>query len=630
MEKAECGQFSILSFLLQESQTTVKAVMEETGFSKATLTKYVTLLNDKALDSGLELTIHSEDENLRLSIGAATKGRDIRSLFLDSAVKYQILVYLLYHQQFLAHQLAQELVISEATLGRHLAGLNQILSEFDLSIQNGRWRGPEHQIRYFYFCLFRKVWSSQKEFTQIFPQAGWVEHNANEIWNSVQSVIAGAFIESGVKPNQIEAIGITNQRETTVVWDKKTGLPIYNAIVWQSRQTAPLAEQLKSQGYVEKFHEKTGLIIDAYFSATKVRWILDHVEGAQERAEKGELLFGTIDTWLVWKLTDGAAHVTDYSNAARTMLYNIKELKWDDEILEILNIPKAILPEVRSNSEIYGKTAPFHFYGGEVPISGMAGDQQAALFGQLAFESGMVKNTYGTGSFIIMNTGEEMQLSENNLLTTIGYGINGKVYYALEGSIFIAGSAIQWLRDGLRMVENSPESEKYARDSHNNDEVYVVPAFTGLGAPYWNQNARGSVFGLTRGTSKEDFIKATLQSIAYQVRDIIDTMQVDTQTAIQVLKVDGGAAMNNFLMQFQADILGIDIARAKNLETTALGAAFLAGLSVGYWKDLDELKLLNETGELFEPSMNESRKEQLYKGWKKAVKATQVFAEVDD
>lgn len=278
-----------------------------------------------------------------------------------------------------------------------------------------------------------KVSSSQKEFTQIFPQAGWVEHNANEIWNSVQSVIAGAFIESGVKPNQIEAIGITNQRETTVVWDKKTGLPIYNAIVWQSRQTAPLAEQLKSQGYVEKFHEKTGLIIDAYFSATKVRWILDHVEGAQERAEKGELLFGTIDTWLVWKLTDGAAHVTDYSNAARTMLYNIKELKWDDEILEILNIPKAILPEVRSNSEIYGKTAPFHFYGGEVPISGMAGDQQAALFGQLAFEPGMVKNTYGTGSFIIMNTGEEMQLSENNLLTTIGYGINGKVYYALEG-----------------------------------------------------------------------------------------------------------------------------------------------------------------------------------------------------
>lgn len=475
-----------------------------------------------------------------------------------------------------------------------------------------------------------QVSSSQKEFTQIFPQAGWVEHNANEIWNSVQSMIAEVFIESGIKPNQIEAIGITNQRETTVVWDKNTGLPIYNAIVWQSRQTAPLAEELKNQGYVETFHQKTGLVIDAYFSATKVRWILDHVKGAQERAEKGELLFGTIDTWLVWKLTDGAAHVTDYSNAARTMLYNIKDLKWDDEILEILNIPKAMLPEVRSNSEIYGKTAPFHFYGGQVPIAGMAGDQQAALFGQLAFEPGMVKNTYGTGSFIIMNTGEEMQLSENNLLTTIGYGINGKVYYALEGSIFIAGSAIQWLRDGLRMIDSSPETEAYALKSQNQDEIYVVPAFTGLGAPYWNQEARGSVFGLTRGTTKEDFIKATLQSIAYQVRDIIDTMQVDAKTPIPVLKVDGGAAKNDYLMQFQADILGIAIARAKNLETTALGAAFLAGLTVGYWKDLEELKSLHGTAQIFEPKMDEARKEKLYKGWKKAVKATQVFAESDD
>lgn len=475
-----------------------------------------------------------------------------------------------------------------------------------------------------------QVSSSQKEFTQIFPQAGWVEHNANEIWNSVQSVIAEVFIESGIKPNQIEAFGITNQRETTVVWDKNTGLPIYNAIVWQSRQTAPMAEELKNQGYVETFHQKTGLVIDAYFSATKVRWILDHVDGAQERAEKGELLFGTIDTWLVWKLTDGAAHVTDYSNAARTMLYNIKELKWDEEILEILNIPKVMLPEVRSNSEIYGKTAPFHFYGGQVPIAGMAGDQQAALFGQLAFEPGMVKNTYGTGSFIIMNTGEEMQLSENNLLTTIGYGINGKVYYALEGSIFIAGSAIQWLRDGLRMIDSSPESEAYALKSQNQDEIYVVPAFTGLGAPYWNQEARGSVFGLTRGTTKEDFIKATLQSIAYQVRDIIDTMQIDAKTPIPVLKVDGGAAKNDYLMQFQADILGIAIARAKNLETTALGAAFLAGLTVGYWKDLEELKSLHGTAQIFEPKMNEARKEDLYKGWKKAVKATQVFAESDD
>ncbi|HFE0807536.1 TPA: glycerol kinase GlpK [Streptococcus agalactiae] len=474
-----------------------------------------------------------------------------------------------------------------------------------------------------------KIASSQKEFPQIFPQAGWVEHNANQIWNSVQSVIAGAFIESSIKPGQIEAIGITNQRETTVVWDKKTGLPIYNAIVWQSRQTAPIADQLKQEGHTNMIHEKTGLVIDAYFSATKVRWILDQVPGAQERAEKGELLFGTIDTWLVWKLTDGLVHVTDYSNAARTMLYNIKELKWDDEILELLNIPKAMLPEVKSNSEVYGKTTPFHFYGGEVPISGMAGDQQAALFGQLAFEPGMVKNTYGTGSFIIMNTGEEMQLSQNNLLTTIGYGINGKVHYALEGSIFIAGSAIQWLRDGLRMIETSSESEGLAQSSTSDDEVYVVPAFTGLGAPYWDSNARGSVFGLTRGTSKEDFVKATLQSIAYQVRDVIDTMQVDSGIDIQQLRVDGGAAMNNLLMQFQADILGIDIARAKNLETTALGAAFLAGLSVGYWESMDELKELNATGQLFQATMNESRKEKLYKGWRKAVKATQVFAQED-
>lgn len=471
-----------------------------------------------------------------------------------------------------------------------------------------------------------KVATSQKEFTQIFPQAGWVEHNANEIWNSVQSVIANAFIESGIKPTEIEAIGITNQRETTVVWDKETGLPIYNAIVWQSRQTAPLAEKLKQDGYVDFFHQKTGLIIDAYFSATKVRWILDQVEGAQERAERGELLFGTIDTWLVWKLTDGAAHVTDYSNAARTMLYNIKELQWDDEILSLLNIPKAMLPEVRSNSEIYGKTAPYHFYGGEVPIAGMAGDQQAALFGQLAFEPGMVKNTYGTGSFIIMNTGQECNLSKNNLLTTIGYGINGKVTYALEGSIFIAGSAIQWLRDGLRMIVSSPESEQYAKKSTNENEVYVVPAFTGLGAPYWDPEARGSIFGLTRGTSKEDFIKATLQSIAYQVCDIIDTMQMDTGTAIQVLKVDGGAAMNDFLMQFQADILGIELARAANLETTALGAAFLAGLAVGYWKDMEELKTLNAVGETFQPTMLEAERQKLYKGWKAAVAATQFFA----
>ncbi|MDK6369394.1 MULTISPECIES: glycerol kinase GlpK [unclassified Aerococcus] len=474
------------------------------------------------------------------------------------------------------------------------------------------------------------VGSYQKEFDQIFPHAGWVEHNANQIWNSVQSVIAGAFIESGLKPEQIEGIGITNQRETTVIWDKETGLPIYNAIVWQSRQTAAIANQLKAAGHTEMIRQKTGLVIDAYFSATKIRWILDHVDGAQERAEKGELLFGTIDSWIVWKLTDGKCHVTDYSNAARTMLFNLRDLEWDQEILDLLNIPRAMLPEVKSNSEVYGHTIPFHFYGAEVPIAGMAGDQQAALFGQLAFEPGMVKNTYGTGAFIIMNTGEDFQLSDNRLITTIAYGINGEIHYALEGSIFVAGSAIQWLRDGMRLIQSSPESEDLARASTSEDEVYVVPAFTGLGAPYWNSDARGSVFGLTRGTSREDFVKATLQSLAYQTRDIIDTMEKDTGMPINVLKVDGGAAMNNYLMQFQADILGIEIARAQNLETTALGAAFLAGLAVGYWEDMEELKTLNAVDQAFNPSMNNARKEQLYKGWTRAVKATQVFANQTD
>ena len=333
------------------------------------------------------------------------------------------------------------------------------------------------------------VGSSQKEFTQIFPESGWVEHNANEIWNSVQSVIAGALIESGVRPDNIKGIGITNQRETTVIWDRKTGKPIYNAIVWQSRQSAPIADQLKEDGHADMIHKKTGLVVDAYFSATKVRWISDNVEGAQERAERGELAFGTIDTWLLWKLTDGNVHVTDYSNAARTMMYNIMDLKWDDEILTLLNIPKSLLPEVKSNSEVYGHTQSYHFYGSEVPISGMAGDQQAALFGQLAFEPGMIKNTYGTGAFIVMNTGEKPQISKNNLLTTIGYGINGKVYYALEGSVFVAGSAIQWLRDGLRMIDTAPESEAVANASTGDNSVYVVPAFTGLGAPYWDSDA---------------------------------------------------------------------------------------------------------------------------------------------
>lgn len=471
--------------------------------------------------------------------------------------------------------------------------------------------------------------SHQAEFPQIYPKPGWVEHDANQIWNNVQSVIAGAFIDGGLKPHQISAIGITNQRETTVIWDKETGLPIYNAIVWQSRQTAEIAEQLKSDGHTLLIKDKTGLVIDAYFSATKVRWLLDQVKGAQERAEKGELLFGTIDTWLVYKLTGGDCHVTDYTNAARTMLFNIHDLDWDDDILTILNIPKVMLPEVKSNSELYGHTKSYHFFNQEIPITGMAGDQQAALFGQLAFEPGMVKSTYGTGSFIIMNTGEEAQVSANNLLTTIGYAINGKVYYALEGSIFVAGSAVQWLRDGLDMFNDSAETEQLAFQSTSEDEVYIVPAFTGLGAPYWNSAARGSAFGLTRGTTKADFVKATLQSIAYQVRDVVDTMKIDSGIDIKLLKVDGGAALNKYLIQFQSDITGIEIARAKNLETTALGAAYLAGLAIGYWKDMEELQGLVAIGERFSPKMENERKESLYRGWKQAVKATEVFAELD-
>lgn len=471
-----------------------------------------------------------------------------------------------------------------------------------------------------------KVSASQKEFSQYFPQPGWVEHKAEEIWHAVQTTIANTIINSGIRPEQIKGIGITNQRETTVIWDRKTGKPIYNAIVWQSRQTTELAEKLKADGYGEMIHKKTGLIIDPYFSATKIRWILDHVEGAQEKAEKGDLLFGTIDSWLLWKLTDGEAHITDYTNASRTMLFNIHDLKWDDDILELLNIPKKMLPEVRSNSEIYGYTKSYRFFGGEVPICGIAGDQQAALVGQLAFRKGMVKNTYGTGSFIVMNTGEEPTESDNNLLTTIAYGLDGKINYALEGSIFVSGSAIQWLRDSMKMVKTAEESEKAALASKSEDEVYVVPAFTGLGAPYWDSEARGAVFGVTRGTNKNDFIKATLQSLAYQTRDVVDTMQIDSGIEIPTLRVDGGASNNDYLLQFQADILGIKIERSQTLETTSMGAAFLAGLAVGYWKDVDELKDIFVVGKTFESKMEESKRKKLYQGWKRAVKATQVFA----
>lgn len=471
-----------------------------------------------------------------------------------------------------------------------------------------------------------KVADSQKEFRQYFPQPGWVEHDANEIWNAVQSTIANVFIDSGIKPSQVTGIGITNQRETTIIWDKNTGLPIYHAVVWQSRQTAPLAQGLIDAGHAEEIHQKTGLVTDAYFSATKIRWILDQVPGAQERAEKGELLFGTIDSWLVWKLTGGKVHVTDYSNASRTMLFNINDLQWDKDILNWLNIPVEMLPRVASNSEVYGNTESYHFYGSEVPIAGMAGDQQAALIGQLAFEPGMVKNTYGTGAFTVMNIGNQPRLSTHNLLTTVAYGLGGKVNYALEGSVYVAGSAIQWLRDGMRLVKSAPESQAAAEKSTNNNEVYVVPAFTGLGAPYWDSDVRGATFGLTRGTTREDFIKATLQSLAYQSKDVIDTMVQDSGIAIPTLKVDGGAAKNDYLMQFQADILNTEIERAADLETTALGAAFLAGLATGYWESVDELKEIQNDGQHFYPVMPAEERDQLYSGWQKAVTAARSYA----
>ncbi|MCI1953625.1 MAG: glycerol kinase GlpK [Ligilactobacillus acidipiscis] len=471
----------------------------------------------------------------------------------------------------------------------------------------------------------KEVADGQREFTQYFPNSGWVEHDANEIWNAVQATIADAFINSGVQPDQIQGIGITNQRETTVIWDKKTGLPIYNAIVWQSRQTSDYANKIIVDGHSDMIHEKTGLLVDPYFSATKIRWILDHVDGAQERAEKGELLFGTIDTWLVWKLTGGKSHVTDYSNASRTMLFNIHDLAWDKDILKLLNIPEVMLPEPKGNSEVYGYTMDYHFYGSRVPVSGMAGDQQSALFGQLALKKGMVKNTYGTGAFVLMNTGEEPIISKNSLLTTIGYSINGKVNYVLEGSVFVAGSALQWLRDGMKMIESAPESEQFANESENDDEVYVVPAFTGLGAPYWDSAARGAVFGLTRGTTNKDFIKATLQSLAYQTRDVVDTMYKDTGIEIPALRVDGGAARNNYLLQFQADLLDTPVERVANLETTAMGAAFLAGLGCGFWKDTDELQHMFEIGQRFDPEMDDKRRDHLYAGWQQAVNATRTF-----
>lgn len=469
------------------------------------------------------------------------------------------------------------------------------------------------------------VHTAQREFHQLFPQPGWVEHNPNEIWGSILACIASVLSEAGIEAKQVAGIGITNQRETTVVWEKDTGKPIYNAIVWQSRQTADICEQLKEKGYNELFHKKTGLLIDPYFSGTKIKWILDHVEGARERAKKGELLFGTIDTWLIWKLSGGKAHVTDYSNASRTLLYNIHELKWDEELLEILDVPKEMLPEVRPSSEVYAKTVSYHFFGEEVPIAGAAGDQQAALFGQACFEEGMAKNTYGTGCFMLMNTGDKAVESKHGLLTTIAWGIDNKVEYALEGSIFVAGSAIQWLRDGLRMLKSAPESESYATRVESTEGVYVVPAFVGLGTPYWDSDVRGAVFGLTRGTSKEHFIRATLESLAYQTKDVLTSMEADSGISLKTLRVDGGAVMNNFLMQFQSDILNVPVERPIINETTALGAAYLAGLAVGFWKDRQEISSQWKQDRQFTPTMAQENRETLYNGWKKAIEAAQAF-----
>ncbi|EWG09775.1 glycerol kinase GlpK [Cytobacillus firmus] len=477
--------------------------------------------------------------------------------------------------------------------------------------------------------LFNKkgeiVHTAQKEFTQHFPKPGWVEHNANEIWGSILSVIAGVFSESGIKPEQIAGIGITNQRETTVVWDKETGAPIYNAIVWQSRQTSEICDELKGKGYNDLFRERTGLLIDAYFSGTKVKWILDHVEGAREKAEQGKLLFGTIDTWLIWKLSGGIAHVTDYSNASRTLMFNIHELRWDEELLNILGVPETMLPEVKPSSEVYAKTIDYHFFGKEVPIAGAAGDQQAALFGQACFEKGMAKNTYGTGCFMLMNTGEKAVQSEHGLLTTIAWGLEGKIEYALEGSIFVAGSAIQWLRDGMRMLKDAKDSESYAKRVDSTDGVYVVPAFVGLGTPYWDSDVRGAVFGVTRGTSKEHFIRATLESLAYQTKDVLSAMEADSGIELKTLRVDGGAVKNNFLMEFQSDILDVPVERPVINETTALGAAYLAGLAVGFWKSQEEIAEQWAIDQSYHPSMDDQVSENLYQGWKKAVKAAIAF-----
>lgn len=471
---------------------------------------------------------------------------------------------------------------------------------------------------------------SQREFKQIYPQAGWVEHDPMEIWATQSSTLVEVLAQAGISSDEIAAIGITNQRETTVVWDKATGKPIYNAIVWQCRRTASICEQLKKAGLEEYIRENTGLVVDPYFSGTKVKWILDHVEGARERAKRGELLFGTIDTWLVWNMTQGRAHVTDYTNASRTMLFNIHKLEWDEKMLEALDIPREMLPEVRPSSEVYGQTNIGGKGGTRIPIAGMAGDQQAALFGQLCVQDGMAKNTYGTGCFLLMNTGKEAVISKHGLLTTIACGPKGEVNYALEGSVFVAGASIQWLRDELKLFSDAIDSEYFATKVKDSNGVYVVPAFTGLGAPYWDPYARGAILGLTRGVNYNHIIRATLESIAYQTRDVLEAMQADSNIRLKALRVDGGAVANNFLMQFQSDILGATVERPAVLEVTALGAAYLAGLAVGFWSDLDEVKDKATIERNFKPGIETTERNYRYKGWKKAVTRAQSWEEHDD
>lgn len=470
---------------------------------------------------------------------------------------------------------------------------------------------------------------AQKEFTQIYPQPGWVEHDPREIWSSQFSVMMEAMGKIGASHEDIAAIGITNQRETTIVWDKKTGEPVYNAIVWQCRRTSGIIDELNQKGFHDYIHDTTGLVPDAYFSATKVKWILDHVEGARELAARGELLFGTVDTWLIWNLTKGSVFVTDVTNASRTMMFDIHKRKWDQKILKELDIPENMLPSVMPSSCVYGYTSP-DVVGGKIPIAGAAGDQQAALFGQCCFEAGEVKNTYGTGCFLLMNTGETAVKSDNGLLTTIAVGIGDQVEYALEGSVFVAGAAIQWLRDELRMIRSAAQTEEYCNAVKDTAGVYVVPAFTGLGAPYWDQYARGTIVGLTRGASKEHLIRATVESLAYQVSDLISAMEDTSGIHLKTLKVDGGASANNFLMQFQADILNVEVARPKCIETTALGAAYLAGLAVGYWKNREDIRdnwLLSCT---FKPDMEVSVREKALKGWKKAVRCALNWEKEDE